>query len=290
MSSTSVKRAPLRAVRLGLARGWIEFWHSMTDRQYLVWTLMVNGIFLAVLIFQRGSTVEGTTFSLSMATLPSLLGMGVATSGYMGVAQQLAAEREDGTLLRVKAVPHGMIGYITARIVHTSLTAIFGQLLLLAAGLLLLDGLLTTGVSGWLTLLWVLALGLVATITWGTIVGSLLESPTAGVGMTFIPISLLVGISGIFYPITALPGWVQGLAQVFPVYWLGLGMRSALLPDTAAAIEIAGSWRSMETAGVLGLWALVGLVIAPPVLRRMARRESGSVMEARKQQALRRYT
>lgn len=132
--------------------------------------------------------------------------------------------------------------------------------------------------------------GLVATITWGTIVGSLLESPTAGVGMTFIPISLLVGISGIFYPITALPGWVQGLAQVFPVYWLGLGMRSALLPDTAAAIEIAGSWRSMETAGVLGLWALVGLVIAPPVLRRMARRESGSVMEARKQQALRRYT
>ena len=75
---------------------------------------------------------------------------------------------------------------------------------------------------------------------------------------------------------------------MFPVYWLGLGMRAAFLPDAAAVVEIGGSWRPLETAAVLGAWALVGLVLAPVVLRRMARRESGSSVAARRDRALQR--
>jgi ABC-2 type transport system permease protein len=78
------------------------------------------------------------------------------------------------------------------------------------------------------------------------------------------------------------------VAQAFPIYWLGLGIRSGLLPDAAAAVEISGSWRHLETAGALGAWALVGLVVAPAVLRRMARRESGASVEARRQRHLQR--
>ena len=100
----------------------------------------------------------------------------------------------------------------------------------------------------------------------------------------------LVAISGIFYPITSLPVWVQWIAQVFPVYWLGLGMRSALLPDALASVEIGGSWRYLETIGVLGVWAAVGLVLAPIVLRRMARRESGASVAERRQKAMQRVT
>jgi ABC-2 type transport system permease protein len=77
--------------------------------------------------------------------------------------------------------------------------------------------------------------------------------------------------------------WLQWAAEVFPVYWLGLGMRSALLP---ASVEIGDSWRHMETLGVLGAWALLGLLVAPIVLRRMARRESGSAVAARRDKAL----
>ena len=63
-------------------------------------------------------------------------------------------------------------------------------------------------------------------------------------------------MSGIFYPITNFPVWLQWIAQVFPVYWLGLGMRSALLPGDLAAVEIGHSWRHLETVGVLGAWAV----------------------------------
>ena len=77
---------------------------------------------------------------------------------------------------------------------------------------------------------------------------------------------------------------------MFPIYWLGLGMRSAFLPDSAAAWEIGESWRTLETVGVLGLWAVAGVLIAPIVLRRMARRESGSMLEARREKAMQRIS
>jgi ABC-2 type transport system permease protein len=98
----------------------------------------------------------------------------------------------------------------------------------------------------------------------------------------------LAAISGIFYPISSLPQWAQGIAQVFPMYWMGLGMRSALLPGSAVVVEIGQSWRHLETLGVLAVWAVIGLALAPIVLRRMARRESGSSVAARREKALQR--
>ncbi|WP_327095008.1 ABC transporter permease [Nocardia vinacea] len=98
----------------------------------------------------------------------------------------------------------------------------------------------------------------------------------------------IVAISGVFYPITSMPGWLQGVAQVFPVYWVGLGMRSAMLPGDAVAIELGHSWRHLETIAVLGVWAVAGLLLAPIVLRRMARRESGSNVAARREKAIQR--
>jgi ABC-2 type transport system permease protein len=115
-----------------------------------------------------------------------------------------------------------------------------------------------------------------------------MKSPRTIGGLGFAVTGGLVAISGIFYPITALAGWVQVIAQVFPIYWLGLGMRSALLPDGAAAVELTQSWRHLETIGVLGAWAVLGLLLAPVVLSRVARRESGSRVAERRQQALQR--
>ncbi|URN13604.1 ABC transporter permease [Streptomyces radiopugnans] len=103
-----------------------------------------------------------------------------------------------------------------------------------------------------------------------------------------LPVMGLVVISGIYFPLTELPDWLQLVAQVFPVYWLGLGLRAALLPAEAVAAEIGESWRYLETAGVLGAWAVAGLLLAPPVLRRMARRESGAAMAERHRKAMQR--
>ncbi|HSK22035.1 MAG TPA: hypothetical protein VK906_02610, partial [Egicoccus sp.] len=76
-------------------------------------------------------------------------------------------------------------------------------------------------------------------------------------------------------------GWVQGLVQAFPTYWMGHAMRWTFLPDGARVIELGGEWRLGPALLVLGAWSILGLSLAPRVLRRMARRESGSAVQAR---------
>ncbi|WP_431873574.1 ABC transporter permease [Micromonospora marina] len=275
------------ALRAGLRRGAIELRATFTNGQDL-WTYFFPTMVLLVAVFwMRGSTVPGTDFSLGARTLPSALGMGLLFGGLLGLANQLVIDREDGTLLRAKAIPDGMLGYLVGKIVLVSAVALIGVVIQLTPGLFFLDGLRLGDPGAWLTLAWVVPLGLVATLPLGAVIGSLVENPR-NMGLVVMPIFGLIALSGIFYPINGLPGWLQGVAQVFPLYWLGLGMRSALLPGDLAAVELGGSWRHLETVGVLGAWAVLGLVLAPVVLRRMARRESGSRVAARRERAMQR--
>jgi hypothetical protein len=56
----------------------------------------------------------------------------------------------------------------------------------------------------------------------------------------------------------------------------------------AMVAEIGGSWRTLMTIAVLEVWAIAGFLLAPVLLRRMARRESGSSVAARRDKALQR--
>ncbi|MBF6186663.1 MULTISPECIES: ABC transporter permease [Nocardia] len=281
MNPTSV------AVRAGLARGGIEFRQSLTNGQDLFGMLFWPVIMLVVLYFMRDATFESSGFGLGALALPSILGMLVAFNGMFGMSQLLATEREDGTLLQAKATPNGMVGYLVGKIVLVSGWVLVPFVVVLLPGMFMVGGVELDSAGAWFALAGVVLLGMLATLPIGAIIGSLFTSPR-GVGFASMPIMGLVAVSGIFYPITAMPGWVQGLAQCFPVYWLGLGMRAAMLPDAAAAVELGGSWRWPATVAVLGAWSAVGLVVAPVLLRRMARRESGSSVAARREKAMQR--
>jgi ABC-2 type transport system permease protein len=277
--------AVVRSARLGLERGWIETKQFLRNPQEMIWMLMMAVIFVGVLWFQRNKEVEG--MSLALLTLPSLVGMMVAQAGFSGVAGIISYDREDGTLLRAKAIPQGIIGYIVARIIYLLNSTLINLAVVFVPAMLFIEGLGGIGVGGLFTIAWLFLLGLFATAPYGAIIGSLVKSSGSGFGLTFLPLAGLVAISGIFYPITALAGWLQALAQVFPVYWLGHGFRSVFSPQSATA-ELQGSWELGITALVLTAWAIVGFLFAPRVLRRMARKESGSTMQARKEQAMQR--
>jgi ABC-2 type transport system permease protein len=281
--------ATLSAVRSGLARGRIELKQAFTTPQDLWNLIFPNAILLTVMIFMRGASVPGTNFSLGSRTVPSVMGMGIVFTGLVSLMMALAIEREDGTLLRAKAVPNGMLGYLVGKVTLVAGMSLVGLAIGLIPGLILFDGLATGGLMSWVTLAWVLALGLLATMPLGAIFGSLFSNPR-NVGVIMLPVMGLIATSGIFYPITNFPHWLQWVAQAFPIYWMGLGMRSALLPSAMASVEIGQSWRHLETVGVLGAWAVVGFVVAPIILRRMARRESGSAVAARREKAMQRAT
>jgi ABC-2 type transport system permease protein len=274
----------IATVRQGVMQGMIELRQSFTGGE-LIGNLFWPVTTLVAIFFLRNRHVNGTELGLGALVLPGVLGMFVAL-GMLLIVQNLTADREDGTLLRAKAIPDGIRGYLIGKLVTVSATVLAYLAILLAGGALLIRS-FHLGDIRWLTLAVALLLGLVATQSVGAILGSFITS-SRGAGMLSLPILGLIAISGIFYPITALPAWLQWLGQTFPIYWLGLDMRSALLPDAAAGVEIGGSWRHLETASTLGAWAVLGLVVAPLVLRGMTRRESGSRVAERRQRSLQR--
>ncbi|WP_327142769.1 ABC transporter permease [Nocardia sp. NBC_01327] len=273
------------AVKAGFRRGWIELRQTLTSGQDLFIQFFWPVMTLVALYLMRNGSFAASGLKLGALALPGVLGMLIAFNGMFGICQGLTTDREDGTLLRAKATPNGMVGYLIGKIVMVSGIVLSQLIMVLAVGAFIIGGVRLDTAGSWMTLIWVLVLGLLAVLPIGAVLGSIFESPRA-IGFLSFPIMGLVAISGIFYPMTALPGWLQGVGQIFPIYWLGLGMRSALLPDSAVAVELGHSWRHLETVAVLGVWSIAGLLLAPVVLRRMARRESGSSVAARREKAM----
>lgn len=272
-------------IRTGLSRGWHEFILSLKSPQDQgFYVFMAVGV-LGYLWLNRNNELEGTSLFLPTFALPSILGALIVFGLVIGPGYALAMEREDGTLLRFKATPHGMTGYVAGQAVLHTMGIIPTFLVILVPALFLFPGVMQNGWVGWATVAWVSILGLAATLPIGMILGSLVPNVQKMGTWGFLPIIGLASISGIFTPMQGLWGWVQGLAQVFPMYWLGLGMRSAFLPEAAVVLEIGESWRTAPTVVVLSLWAIAGFLIAPIVLRRMARRQSGSQVEAARHEA-----
>ncbi len=282
---SSPTRPGTHALRIGLRRGLREFWQSVRSTQDQGFYLFTGLIAVGYLFLRRNTEVEGTGLLLPSVALPSILGALVAFGVIIGPAYALAMEKEDGTLLRHKAVPYGLQGYFAGQLVLQSLSLLPQVVVVLVPSFLLFDDLMADP-AGWLTVVWVLVLGLLAAMPIGMVIGALVPNSQKVGTWGMLPVTVLAGISGIFYPIQRLWDWVEVVAQVFPMYWLGLGMRSAFLPPEAAALEVTGTWRTWETAAVLGGWAVLGALVVPTVLRRMTRRQSGSQVEAAKDASL----
>jgi len=280
----------LVAARAGLSRGRIELRQTLTTPSGLSTILIITGGFLAAMIWTRRTHVPGTHFSLGTTMLVSVLGLNIVVYGVITMGDLLVAEREDGTLLRAKAIPNGMLGYLLGKVVNISGQIAFVVAITLLIGAFLFTGLAIGSPGSWLTLAWVLVLGLLATLPLGAVLGSLFPSQRSAGPWWLLSLAGLTAISGIFYPITHLPGWLQAIGQVFPMYWLGLGMRAALLPSALQSVELDGSWRLGYVLLALCGWAALGLLVAPTVLRRMAQRESGSRVAARRERAMLRAT
>lgn len=285
MSTSVGPRA--NAARAGLSRGLIEFRGSMGNVQEVLFGyVMFPVMFLGMALFLGDD--EGGGVTSGMVIIFSGIVMTIAMLGVTTTAQVIATEREDGTLLRSRAVPNGMVGYAVGKTVHILLMMVFALSLMLVPALLFIDGVAAQGWTGAFALVWVCLLGLTALASIGAIAGALVSNPRMAVGLAMIPIMTLVGISGIFFPLEVLPGWLQAVAVVFPIYWIGEGLRAALFPVEALEAGAFGIAQLPLVAGVLALWAVLGFLVAQRVLRRMARRTSGSRVQAAREEAMKR--
>lgn len=276
--------ASINAARIGVRRGWHEFVIGLRSPQDQFFYLFMGFGALALMWFNRDETLDGTTLTVPQIALPSLLAAIVMFSIVIGPAYALALEREDGTLLRSRIAPYGLHGYLVGVATLTVVSLLPLLVIVLGGSAILFDGAVPSDPWRWGLIVVALLLGILANLPLGFAIGSLVPRIQQVTTWGMLPIIGLTWISGIFGDMDQLWGWVQILAQLFPMYWLGHLMRYAFLPEPAVAGELYGVWRLGLGFAVLSAWTVVGSALATVLVRRMSRRQSGAaVAEAREQ-------
>ncbi|MFI1204750.1 ABC transporter permease [Streptomyces sp. NPDC020883] len=274
----------LRPWQAGVRRGGIEVRHLLRNRKELMGYVSNVVVALALAGF-ISDDVPGTKIPMAQLALAGFSAYLLFQIGLISLPQILVTEREEGTLLRLRATPGGIPAYLIAKSLLIVVMALATLVVLLGSAAVLVDGPLPHSPAGWLTLLWVTALGLLAVVPLGAAIGAVLPNPREALAMIMLPAMALLVTSGAMFPISKMPVVVQNIASVFPLRWMAQGLRAALLPDAARAAELSGSWQLPTVALVLVAWAVLGFLLAVPLLRRAARRESGSRLTARQNKA-----
>lgn len=276
------------AIAAGALRGAIEMRNSLQKPADLVYYVIGGVGFALALWFLRDERMPGLDITIAAIIFPSAIALMTLFVAAYGLATLVSTEREDGTLLRLSILPGGTFTYAWGQTVRTLLELAFTFSMFTVLASILVPDLWIRGPLGALTALGFVILGILACLPLGFVVGSLFSNPRSVGGWGFIVVGAIVWVSGIIAPLSEQPGWAQVIGQLLPLYWLGLGLRSALLPEGFLVVEIGESWRTLETIGVLGLWAVIGLVLAPLLLQRVARKESFASLATRREKAMQR--
>jgi ABC-2 type transport system permease protein len=185
--------------------------------------------------------------------------MGAATQG---AAISMAVDQSTGLVDRLRALPMSRLAFIAGRTLADLVTSVLAATV--AAGTGLAVGWRVHGSPAGIAGAAGLALLFGYCAAWaGACVGMLARGPEAaqGVGLTVIvPLSLT---SNAFIVTTAMPGWLQAVADWNPVSVLAAACRQLLgNPDPAAAIS---AWPMRHPEVASAAWSLALLAVLMPV-------------------------
>lgn len=144
------------------------------------------------------------------------------------VSEMIAWERWEGTIEYTFMAP---VSRLTHMLGQTAFAVVYGlvhtTIVLGAIALFFQLSLSQANVTGGLALL---AVGSLSFIGFGIMAAVLpLLFPERGAQMAHVIQAVLLLVSGVYYPITVLPQWMQAIARVSPATYVLEGMRAALL-------------------------------------------------------------
>ncbi len=244
-----------RATYAFFERNW-----NLTKRYWaweIVWLFynIVNAMSVTY-IGASASIITGTTINTSYLILYLLIGTTVwsyLSVTFEGVTDMITIERWEGTIEHTFMAPISrfthLIGSCWYAVAHGMLFT-FIQLLVVGAFFHL-----DLSHANYVTAVFMLLVGSVSFIGFGIGASILpLLYTERGSQMSYIVRAILLLISGVYYPISVLPGWMQPLARISPATYVLQGLRAALLNNQPIwSPEIWGNTWPLIITGIVSV-------------------------------------
>ncbi len=230
--------------------GWWEL-------AFFIWTLANT---LTIVFIAKGVSAAGGHLDVNRETATLLIG-GVIWS-YLGIifeilTETVAWERWEGTIEYTFMAP-------LSRAIHLGGMGLFAVLYgLLRSALLFAVISLFFGLhlpqADYVSALLLLAVASFSFVGVGMVTAVLpLISPEKGAQIGFIAQGMLLVVSGVYYPVSVLPQWMQWIATISPATYALRGIRGAILDGK----DVAASWGDIWPLLILGVVAIpLGLAI-----------------------------
>lgn len=204
------------------------------DKTTLFFTFAFPMLFLVVfgLIFSN-QTVEESGKPYINYIAPGVLSWGVANAAVFGVGFVLMQWRRDDILRLIRMTPTPLSAVLASRYVLALAIGVVQAVLFVAVAVLPVFGLSLA--ASWPLALPVLIFGITAFLALGVIVGSFAKTPEAVAAVANCLMVPMAFLSGSFFPLDAMPGWMQRLSQVLPLRYLNDGVSGALTGDAGFA-------------------------------------------------------
>jgi ABC-2 type transport system permease protein len=252
----------------------VELKTFFRQKETVIFTFSLPIIMLAILGSVFADVVEGTTITVSQLFVGGMIAGGVASTSFVTLGASIAADRDDGTLKRLRGTPMPKVSYFLGKVLLVLAASVAEVILLLAIGVGLFDLELPMATDRWFTFGWVFALGVTACSMIGIAVSSLARTARSAGALSSLGLLVLMFASGVYFiPVSALPEPLVSVGSVFPLKWMAQGMRSVFLPDELSSLEITGAWEHGRIALVLGAWCIGGLILCLTTFRWRGRRE-----------------
>ena len=240
--------------------GYVQRNYFLTKRYFLwevVWLVYstMNALTIGFIGLGFGGapeeTARTTTFLLIGTLLWSYLSM-----VFDILSETVSWERWEGTIEYTFMSPASRAAQLFGMGVYAVLYGIVRMIIMLGAISLFFD--MSLGDANYAGALAILAICSVSLVGFGMVAAVMpLLSPEKGQQVTYIVASVLLLISGIYYSIDVLPGWMQELAQFSPLYYALNGIRATLLDGAALSSQWANIWPLLIMGAVfppLGLY------------------------------------
>jgi len=239
--------------------GYVQRNYFLTKRYFMweiVWIVYITANAMAITFIGAGvESVSGT--KVDAEYLMTFLMVGALIWSYLSVlfdvlSETVSWERWEGTIEYTFMSPASRVTHLLGMGFYAVIYGI-AQIVIMFGVVSLFFELDLSDANYWGALL-MLSVCSVSLVGFGIVAAVLpLLSPEKGQQVSYIVSSLLLLVSGVYYPVDVLPGWMQAIATVSPVTYALEGLRQALL-EGAGVAELWGS-----------IWPLLimGLVFVP---------------------------
>jgi len=265
--------------RLAGGRAATELRVFFRERDSLIFVFFFPTMFLLIFAALMGAqdVTQGMdvpqVVNFKQYFLPGMVATGLIYTGFQNLATQIPVERDQGVLKRLRGTPLPPAAYFAGKVVAVYVVSVIQIAFLLAVARILLGIPLPTDAHSWTTFAWVFALGAATCTALGIAFSSVPRTGKSAAAVVIPVVLILQFLSGIYFPFSQVPSWVQTFSGFFPLRWMAQGMRSVFLPDFMVAQEPGQTWALGTGALVMGAWLVVGLLLALRTFRWQSRKD-----------------